>query len=113
MRSDVLAVAAAHCTDTSAKLHSGCGYPAPGYPKSFLYGPLFQIGSFTFNKPILLAVLSSAIVIAFFLAAFPKPKLVPTGIQNLGELGGLFVRGPILRAMRGKEGYGSLPVVCA
>src|SRR5258706_3323791 len=97
MRSDVLAVAAAHCTDTSAKLHSGCGYPAPGYPKSFLYGPLFQIGSFTFNKPMLLAVICSAIVIAFFWAAFAKPKLVPSGIQNLVELGVRVVRDQILR----------------
>src|SRR6266851_6604134 len=109
MRSDVLAVAAAHCPETSAKLHSGCGYPAPGYPGSFLYGPLFQIGSFTFNKPMLLAVICAAIVIAFFWAAFAKPQVVPRGVQNLGELGILFVRDQILRPMMGKNGDGYLP----
>ncbi len=109
MRADILAVAAAHCTETSAHLHSGCGYPAPNYPGSFLYGPLFQIGSFTFNKPMLLAVICAAIVIAFFWAAFAKPQVVPRGVQNIGELGVLFVRDQILRPMMGKRGDSFLP----
>ena len=113
MRADVLAVAAAHCPETSAHLKSGCGYPAPSYPGSFTYGPLFRIGAFTFNKPMLLAVICSAIVIAFFWAAFAKPRLVPRGVQNLGELGVLFVRDQILRPMMGKRGDGFLPFLVA
>ena len=113
MAADAVAFALEKCTETSAKLHSGCGYPAPGYPKSFLYGPLFQIGSFTFNKPMLLAVICSAIVIAFFWAAFAKPKIVPRGVQNLGELGVLFVRDQILRPMMGKRGDNFLPFLVA
>ncbi|HXL16607.1 MAG TPA: F0F1 ATP synthase subunit A, partial [Streptosporangiaceae bacterium] len=61
----------------------------------------------------LLAVICSAIVIAFFWAAFAKPKLVPSGIQNLGELGVLFVRDQILRPMMGKRGDGFLPFLVA
>jgi F-type H+-transporting ATPase subunit a len=110
---DLVAVALDKCPETSAHLYSGCGYPAPGYPSSFLYGPLFRIGSFTFNKPMLLAVICAAIVIAFFWAAFAKPKLVPRGAQNLGELGVLFVRDQILRPMMGKRGDGFLPFLVA
>ena len=102
------------CPDETARhLNSGCGYPAPSYPKSFLYGPLFRIGSFTFNKPMLLAVICAGIVIAFFWAAFAKPKLVPRGVQNVGELGILFVRDQILRPMMGKRGDGYLPFLVA
>jgi len=114
LTADIVARAVDKCADETARhLHSGCGYPAPGYPKSFLYGPLFQIGSFTFNKPMLLALICSAIVIAFFWAAFAKPKLVPRGVQNLGELGVLFVRDEILRPMMGKRGDGFLPFLVA
>ncbi|HET9897694.1 MAG TPA: F0F1 ATP synthase subunit A [Streptosporangiaceae bacterium] len=111
MTADVLALAAAKCSETSAHLNSPshCGYPAPGYPESFLYGPLFRIGSFTFNKPMLLAVICAAIVILFFWSAFSKPKLVPKGAQNVGELGILFVRDQILRPMMGKKGDNYLP----
>src|SRR5262249_40958478 len=109
----MLAVAAAHCTETSAHLHSGCGYPAPGYPSSFLARLFFLIGAFPFNKPMLLAVICSAIVIAFFWAAFARPKVVPRGVQNIGELGILFVRDQILRPMMGKRGDGFLPFLVA
>jgi F-type H+-transporting ATPase subunit a len=113
LAADLVTLAAEKCSETSAHLYSGCGYPAPGYPESFLYGPLFRIGSFTFNKPMLLAVICAAIVIALFWAAFAQPKLVPRGIQNLGELGILFVRDQILRPMMGKRGDGFLPFLVA
>jgi F-type H+-transporting ATPase subunit a len=113
LAADLVALAVEKCSETSAHLNSGCGYPAPGYPKSFLYGPLFKIGSFTFNKPMLLAVICAAIVIAFFWAAFAKPRLVPRGVQNVGELGILFVRDQILRPMIGKRGDGFLPFLTA
>jgi F-type H+-transporting ATPase subunit a len=90
-------------------LGSGCGYPAPGYPKSFTFEPLFSIGSFHFIMPELQALLCAALVIWFFWAAFAKPKLVPRGVQNVGELGMLFVRDQILRPMMGKRGDGYLP----
>ena len=57
----------------------------------------------------LLAVICAAIVIVFFWSAFSKPKLVPRGVQNLGELGIFFVRDQILRPMIGKKGDGYLP----
>ena len=91
-------------------LGSGCGYPAPGYPDSFRFDtPLFSIGSFHLYMPEFQAILCAGLVIWFFWAAFAKPKLVPRGIQNLGELGMVFVRDQILRAMMGKRGDGYLP----
>jgi len=90
-------------------LGSGSGYPAPGYPHSFEFSPLFSIGSFHFIMPELQAILCAGLVIWFFWAAFAKPKLVPRGIQNVGELGVGFVRDQILRAMMGKQGDGYLP----
>ena len=113
MAADRIALAALHCTETAAHLKSGCGYPAPSYPGSFTYGPLFSIGSFTFNKPMLLACICAAIVIIFFWSAFSKPKLVPKGAQNLGELGIGFVKDEILRPMMGKKGDGFLPFLVA
>ena len=115
MAADVVALSAVACTETSSHLHQAahCGYPAPTYPGSFTYGPLFSIGSFTFNKPMLLAVICAAIVILFFWTAFSKPKLIPKGTQNVGELGILFVRDQILRPMMGKRGDGFLPFLVA
>ncbi len=111
MAAEVVALSAFRCTETSSHLNQAahCGYPAPGYPDSFTYGALFRIGSFTFNKPMLLAVICAGIVIIFFWTAFSKPKLVPRGAQNIGEMGILFVRDQILRPMMGKKGDGFLP----
>jgi len=89
-------------------LFSGCGFPAPGL-QNFSFKPLFSVGSFHFTKPMLVAVLCTIIVIVFFWAAFKKPKLVPRGIQNLGELGLLAVRDQILRPALGRRGDAYLP----
>jgi len=48
-------------------------------------------------------------VIVFFWAAFRKPKLVPRGVQNLGEMAILGVRDQILRPSLGRKGDSYLP----
>jgi F-type H+-transporting ATPase subunit a len=109
---DIVALAASKCTEENSHIFSAthCGYPAPGYPgPSFIFTPFFTIGSFAFTKPMLLALISAAVVVAFFWAAFAKPKLVPRGAQGLGELGIGFVRDQILRPMMGKRGDSFLP----
>jgi F-type H+-transporting ATPase subunit a len=97
------------CSDSSAHLGSGCGYPAPGYPASFEFNHLFTIGGRHVDMPIVLALIAAAGVIVFFWTAFAKPKLVPRGVQNIAELGVEFVRDQILRPMMGKEGDKYLP----
>jgi F-type H+-transporting ATPase subunit a len=107
---DVLAVAAAG--SGGCHIFSGCGYPAPSL-QDFNFPPIFSIGSFHFTKPMLIAILCAVIVIVFFWAAFWKPKLVPRGIQNLGEIALLGVRDQILRPSLGKKGDKFLPFLTA
>jgi F-type H+-transporting ATPase subunit a len=99
-----------HVTSMASGCHifSGCGYPAPNLAY-FTYPPIFTIAGWHVTKPELLMVIVVAVIIAFFWAAFSKPKLVPRGVQNIGELGILFVRDQILRPMIGKRGDGYLP----
>ncbi|MFE3453232.1 F0F1 ATP synthase subunit A [Nonomuraea sp. NPDC059194] len=56
-----------------------------------------------FTKPVLLAVLSSIIVLGFLWAAFSSPKIVPRGVQNVAEMGYMFVRDQVARPFLGKD----------
>ncbi|HSR83900.1 MAG TPA: F0F1 ATP synthase subunit A [Streptosporangiaceae bacterium] len=89
-------------------LFSGCGFPSPSI-NDFYFTPFFKVGSVGFGKPGLLMLLSTALVLLFFWFAFRSPKLVPRGIQNVGEMGILFVRDQILRPQLGKRGEKWLP----
>ena len=111
----IVALAGSVCTEGNSHVFSAthCGYPAPGYPSSFTFTPFFTIGGTGFVKPELLALVSMVVVVAFFWAAFAKPKLVPGAIQNLGEMGIEFVQHQILRPMMGKRGDGYLPFLVA
>ncbi|MFI6479921.1 F0F1 ATP synthase subunit A [Nonomuraea sp. NPDC050663] len=60
-------------------------------------------GIYWLTKPVILAVLTSIIVIVFCWSAFAKPKLVPRGIQNVGEIGYMFVRDQVARPFLGKD----------
>jgi len=89
-------------------LNSGCGFPAPG-SEIFVFPPVFSIGSFDVTKPMLLAVIGVSAILIFFYQAFSRPKLVPRGAQNLGEVGYLFVRDGIAREAMGKKGDQYVP----
>jgi F-type H+-transporting ATPase subunit a len=88
--------------DASCHIFTGCGFPAPGL-HTFLYKPMFEVAGFEFTKPMLLALLSSLVIVAFFWAAFSKPKLVPGKIQMIGEAGYDFVRRGIVYEIIGKK----------
>jgi F-type H+-transporting ATPase subunit a len=104
----VLAVKGAGEAGGGCHIFSGCGYPAPSLD-SFMFRPLFSVGSFHFTKPMLIAVICGLAVIVFFWAAFHKPQLIPRGVQNIGEVGILLVRDQILRPSLGKRGDSYLP----
>lgn len=104
-------VVAAHAAG-SCHILSGCGYPSPSI-EDFYFRPLFSIGPVHFDKPMLLVLLSTLIVLVFFWMAFRKPQLVPRGVQNVGEMGILFVRDQILRPQLGKKGDNWLPFLSA
>src|ERR1700704_5290225 len=101
----VIDIQATHAIATASGCHifSGCPYPAPSV-NDFYFRPLFPSGPFHFPKPDRLALVSAGIVVTFFTFAFRKPRLVPRGAQNLGEMGLLFVRDSILRPHVGKGG---------
>jgi len=101
-------LASSDCSETSSHAGTNCGFRAPSL-SSFDFQALFHIGSIGFYKPMLLALISAAIVVTFFWSAFRRPKLVPRGVQNIGEMGYLFIRDQIARTMIGKTGDRFVP----
>ncbi|GLZ13173.1 ATP synthase subunit a [Actinomadura sp. NBRC 104425] len=86
----------------------GNEFQAPG-TEIFDWGPLWDGAPSWLTKPTLIVALSVIIVCGFFWAAFSKPKLVPRGVQNIGEVGYLFVRDQVARPMIGKDGDKWMP----
>lgn len=93
-------------------LMSGCGFPAPG-AEIFVFEDIFtlQLASleFGFSKVTLLLLLGVVAVVGFFTYAFRKPKLVPRGAQNIGEVGYVFVRDGIAKETIGHGGEKFVP----
>ncbi|MGW5231160.1 F0F1 ATP synthase subunit A [Streptomyces nodosus] len=90
---------------------NGCGFPAPGL-ESFLFKPLATVGGFEFNKVMLLALITTALIVVFFSAAFGRAKVVPGKLQMIGEAGYDFVRRGIVYETLGKrEGEKYVPLM--
>jgi F-type H+-transporting ATPase subunit a len=85
-------------------------FRAPG-PELFEFPPLFAGGPEWLTKPVVFAVFGSLLVCALAWWAFAKPKLVPRGMQNLGEMGYLFVREQIGRPFLGKDTEAWMPLL--
>ncbi|MEV6007661.1 F0F1 ATP synthase subunit A [Streptomyces sp. NPDC051976] len=94
--------------EAGCHIQHDCAFPAPGL-NSFDFKPIFSIGSFDFTKPMLLALICMLLVVGFFWAAFSKPKLVPTKLQLVGEIGYTFVARSIAREVIGKKGDKFVP----
>ncbi|MFE3183605.1 F0F1 ATP synthase subunit A [Streptomyces violascens] len=91
---------------------NGCGFEGPGL-HSFLFEPLWgDTNGLYFNKPMLLALLGSLIIVGFFWSAFRKPKLVPGKLQMVAEAGYDFVRrGIVYETIGKKEGEKWVPLM--
>ena len=93
-------------------LMSGCGFPAPG-AEIFLFEDIFtaQLAGleFGFSKVTVLLLLGVIIIVGFFSYAFRRPKLVPRGAQNVGEVGYLFIRDGIAKETIGHGGEKFVP----
>ncbi|RFU43137.1 ATP synthase F0 subunit A [Actinomadura logoneensis] len=88
---------------------SGGEFRAPG-GELFRWGPLWPgVLPDWITKPVLLIVLSAVAVCVFSWRAFGRPALVPRGVQNIGEIGYLFVRDQIARPMIGADGDRWMP----
>jgi F-type H+-transporting ATPase subunit a len=101
--------------ETDCHLFDGCGFDtvAPGL-HSFLFEPLMgdaDGNAMYFNKPMLLALLGSIIVVGVFWAAFRKPSVVPGKLQMVVEAGYDFVRrGIVYETIGKKEGEKYVPL---
>lgn len=72
----------------------------------------FANGFFALDRLMIIRLLMILVLVAFFVIAMRKPKLVPRGIQNLGEYLLDFVRIHIAEDILGKkEGRRFLPVI--
>ncbi|WP_367044979.1 F0F1 ATP synthase subunit A [Streptomyces sp. Je 1-332] len=90
---------------------NGCGFPAPGL-HSFLFKPFATVGGLELNKVMLLAVITTLVVVTFFYAAFGKAKVVPGKLQMMGEAGYDFVRrGIVYETMGKKDGEKYVPLM--
>ena len=61
------------------------------------------------NREVLLIFLAGLIVVVLFIGAFRKPKLVPTGLQNLMEVVIDFVQNGIVLEVIGERGLAYVP----
>lgn len=86
---------------TLTLLASGDEFTPPGL-ELFDLPPIIP-GVDWFTKPVLLALLSSLIVVIFCWSAFANPKIVPRGVQNVAEMGYMFVRDQVARPFLGKD----------
>jgi len=74
----------------------------------------FAGGWFALDRLMLIRILMTLIVVILFWAAFKNPKLVPSGLQNVGENAVDFVRVHIAEDILGKkEGKRFLPIIAS
>jgi F-type H+-transporting ATPase subunit a len=84
-------------------------FHAPGLGL-FDWPPLVE-GAAWFNKPALFALISALVVLVFAYAAFSRPKLVPGGVQSVGEMAYEFVHEQIARPFLGKDSDRWMPLL--
>ncbi len=89
-------------------------FAAPTVNELFQFRPIFTIGGLEVTFPTLVMFGITLILIVFFLKAFSRPKLVPTGLQNAAEAGILdFIRDQIALSVIGPEGASWMPFLTA
>ncbi|HCA86455.1 MAG TPA: ATP synthase F0 subunit A [Streptomyces sp.] len=101
--------------ETDCHIFDGCGFPAPSL-WTFIFEPIAgnADSNFYFNKPMLLALLGSVVVVGFFWMAFGKPKVVPGKLQMVAEAAYDFVRdGIVYQTMGKREGERYVPLMVA
>jgi F0F1-type ATP synthase, subunit a len=87
---------------TAPTLLAADDFEAPG-PEIFNFPPLWDGAPYWVTKPTVLAVVGALVVVALMWSAFANPKLVPRGMQNMGEYVYQFVREQIGRPFLGKD----------
>lgn len=62
------------------------GFKAPSVGEFFPGGLIFAETPFAMSRINLMGLLMTGVVALFFVAAFARPKMVPRGVQNVGEM---------------------------
>lgn len=88
-------------------------FHAPTVEELFEFKPIFEVGSLEVTFPTLVMFGVTALLILFFVSAFRKPKLVPSGKQNVAEAGVDFIREQIALPVIGPEGNAWVPYLVA
>ncbi|MGI0541746.1 F0F1 ATP synthase subunit A [Corynebacterium aquatimens] len=84
----------------------------PGQTFGHIIGEDFLNGWFALDRIMIVRLLMALVLVVLFAIAFRNPKLVPSGLQNLGEIAVDFVRVQIAEDILGKkEGRRFLPVI--
>ena len=94
-------------------LAAGPGFTPPSIDEFFPTGVLFQGTIFELNRIRIVALIMTAVLVTVFMLAFRRPRVVPRGMQNLGEMALDFVRLQIVDEVIGKEGRRFLPYITA
>jgi len=90
----------------------GGGFSPPSLADFFPPAILFGGTPFELNRVTTIRLLMTAVLIGFFFLALRNPKLVPRGLQNMGELAIDFVRVQIADEILGKvNGRRFLPII--
>lgn len=82
----------------------GGGFKAPTVGEFFPGGLLFVGTPFEMTRISLMGLLMTGVVSLFFVMAFAKPKLVPSGVQNLGEMAVDLVQKNVIDEALGDKG---------
>ncbi|KJF19447.1 ATP synthase F0 subunit A [Rhodococcus sp. ACPA4] len=87
-------------------------FHAPSLDDFFPESVLIHAGPFELDRLMLIRILMSVLVAAFFAIAMRSPRLIPRGVQNVAEIALDFVRVQIAEDVLGKEqGKRFLPVI--
>jgi F-type H+-transporting ATPase subunit a len=78
-------------------------FHAPSLQDFFPPALLFEGTPFELDRLMLIRIIMSAVLIAVVMLAFRNPRIVPRGLQNVAEIGLVFVKEQICEEVLGKE----------
>lgn len=91
----------------------GKPFHAPDAGHLFNYKPLITIGGLEITFPMIMMMVITLLIIAFFSSAFRKAQVVPVGAQNVGEAGLEFVEKQIAFPVLGHLSKAWMPLLTA
>ncbi len=88
-------------------------FHAPTVDELFEFKPIFTVAGIEVTFPTLVMFGVTTLLIVFFVGAFRRPKMIPSGPQNVAEAGVDFIREGIAVSVIGPEGHAWVPFLTA